>query len=64
MVSLLDRLIAEAVIENKAVISYSIAGKSVNRSLSEARQLREYYRKEAIAAAGGFAVGYGEAIAE
>ncbi len=64
MVSLLDRLIAEAIVDNKIVVSYSINGRTVQRSLSEARTLRQYYQEQAMAARGSVQAAGGEFVAE
>ena len=46
MVSLLDVAIAYAVSKGDITVSYNMAGQQVQRSLEQARALRQYYQLE------------------
>ena len=45
MVALIDRAIAEFYVGSSLVVSYSIGGRQVTKSLSEAKAAREYYHR-------------------
>lgn len=51
IIALIDRAIAEALINGLPTVSYSIGGRSVTKGLAEAQALRAYYAK--LAGGGG-----------
>jgi hypothetical protein len=46
MVALIDAAIAVAVATGDVTVGYTINGRSITKSLEQARQLREYYQLE------------------